>query len=160
MNDIIPYWPDWILSGIMLILYFTLTFAWKFDADCPRGYVGPGGLSENASYPHCVGGSANRIDKWLFTEKHIYRYFTASELYDPEINGKKIYGLMHDPEGLLGCTTSIILTIIGLQVGKIILTYSSSKQRLIRWAIWALTLGEMEKFLYFSIYKSFNYQVF
>lgn len=141
MNDIIPYWPDWILTGVMLILHFTLTFAWKFDPDCPRGYVGPGGLAENAAYSQCVGGAANRIDKWLFTENHIYRHFTASELYDPEHNRKKVFNLMHDPEGLLGCTNSIVLTIIGLQVGKIILTYSSTKQRLIRWAVWSLTLG-------------------
>lgn len=40
MNDIVPYWPDWILAFVMLILYFVLTFAWQFDPDCPKGYLG------------------------------------------------------------------------------------------------------------------------
>jgi len=137
MNDIIPYWPDWILTFVMLLLHFVLTFAWKFDDNCPRGYIGPGGLYDGAAYPHCVGGAANKLDKLIFTEKHLYGWFTGNDLYDPE----KHYHLKHDPEGFLGCTTSIVLTIIGLQVGKIILTYSSSKQRLIRWSIWALALG-------------------
>lgn len=37
----------------------------------------------------------------------------------------------------------MLLTIIGLQVGKILLTYSSSKQRLIRWGVWAAVLGRV-----------------
>ena len=40
LNDIIPYWPDWILAFVMLLLYFFLTFVWKFDDNCPRGYLG------------------------------------------------------------------------------------------------------------------------
>lgn len=102
-------------------------------------------MSDNATYPFCVGGAANKLDKLIFTEKHLYGAFTASELYDPEVNDKKVYHLMHDPEGLLGCTMSIVLTIIGLQVGKIIVTFTSAKQRLIRWIIWSVALGELTR---------------
>ena len=84
-----------------------------------------------------MGGAANKLDKLIFTENHIYHDFTGGELYDPTSS----YGLMHDPEGLLGVTTSILLTIIGLQVGKILLLYSSTKHRLIRWSAWFLGLS-------------------
>ena len=94
-------------------------------------------MYDNEANPYCVGGAANKLDIVIFTEKHIYNDFTAGDLYDP----KHQFKLKHDPEGLLGVTTSIFLTIIGLQIGKIILTYSSSKQRLIRWSIWTVVLS-------------------
>lgn len=147
LNDIVPYWPDWILASIMIILYFSLTFGWKFDSDCPRAYTGPGGMYDEQSHPYCVGGAANKIDKAIFGENHIYQYFTAANLYDPIIDDRRQFNLKHDPEGLLGVTNSIILAIIGLQMGKIILTYSSAKQRFIRWAIWALSLGVLTAIL-------------
>ena len=98
-------------------------------------------MYDEQSHPYCVGGAANKIDKAIFGENHIYQYFTAANLYDPIIDDRRQFNLKHDPEGLLGVTNSIILAIIGLQMGKIILTYSSAKQRFIRWAIWALLLG-------------------
>lgn len=122
----------------MSLIYFLVTFAWKFDPDCPRGYLGPGGLYNNAEHPHCTGGAANKLDKLVLGEKHLYQWFTASKLYDP--NG--MYGLTHDPEGILGLTTSILLTLLGLQVGKTLLAYSSVQQRLQRWSALAIVLGK------------------
>lgn len=140
LSDVIPYWPDWILASAMLIIHFSLTFGWQFDPNCPRGYIGPGGLYDNVTHVHCVGGAANKLDRLIFTRKHLYGAFTGRELYDPQ----EKMDLAHDPEGLLGVTTSIVLTFFGLQVGKVLLTYSSTKQRLVRWYLWAAVLGKSD----------------
>ena len=66
---------------------------WKFAL-----YLGPGGLYDNASHVQCTGGAAARIDRWLLGEDHIYKWFTAAKMYDP--NGE--FHLRHDPEGVLG----------------------------------------------------------
>lgn len=42
-----------------------------------RGYLGPGGLSEEGDYKNCTGGAAGYIDKWLLTEAHIYHHPTC-----------------------------------------------------------------------------------
>ena len=47
-----------------------------FPLGC-RGYLGPGGLSEDAVYYNCTGGAAGAIDRWLFTDNHIYQTPTA-----------------------------------------------------------------------------------
>ncbi|OTF71614.1 heparan-alpha-glucosaminide N-acetyltransferase-like protein, partial [Euroglyphus maynei] len=112
----IKLWPQYALALIMITIYGYLSFGWKFDPDCPLGYVGPGGLYDNISNPFCIGGSAHRIDELLFTANHCYRGNFAGIIYD-----QGYFNLWHDPEGLLGTTNSIVLTIIGLQVGHTVL---------------------------------------
>ena len=41
------------------------------------GYLGPGGLYDNASYINCTGGAAGYIDRWFFGDGHIYQHPTA-----------------------------------------------------------------------------------
>ena len=160
--DILPYWPDWTLAIIMSVIYFLVTFVWNYDSSgiCPRGYLGPGGLSENASYINCVGGAAGKLDKLILGEDHISKEFFGSSLYDPIITTTKImmnnsinncniinrqnirlFNIQQESEGILGFTTSIVLTLIGLQVGKIITTYRQTGQRLFRWIMWIIILG-------------------
>ena len=134
--DIIPYYIEWIAMFILTLIYFTLTFLWKYDAFCPAGYVGPGGLHNNASYYNCTGGAANYIDQWVLSRNHLYGSFTARHIYDPSNS----YHLIHDPEGILGTTNSILLTFIGLQIGKILIAYPNPMQRIKRWSIWCLIL--------------------
>ena len=42
-----------------------------------RGYLGPGGLSEWGTHYNCTGGAAGFIDRWLFSDNHIYQNPTA-----------------------------------------------------------------------------------
>ncbi len=42
-----------------------------------RGYLGPGGIGDNFSYPTCTGGAAAVIDRWILGEKHMYGSFTG-----------------------------------------------------------------------------------
>lgn len=142
--DIIPFWPEWIAMIFFSLLYFSLTFWWRFDQHCPRGYVGPGGFSDDAQHAHCIGGAAFAIDKWFFGANHIYKGFSGKQIFDPrhtygKANG--FFGIHHDPEGMLGATTSIVLTFLGLQVGKILIAYPTPRQRITRWLIWTAILG-------------------
>ena len=45
-------------------------------ASC-RGYLGPGGLSEGGKYYNCTGGAAGEIDRWIFSDNHLYQSPTA-----------------------------------------------------------------------------------
>ncbi|XP_054166903.1 heparan-alpha-glucosaminide N-acetyltransferase-like [Oppia nitens] len=137
--DIIPFWPEWIVMSLMAVLHFALTFGWQFSPICPQGYIGPGGLYDNMTHVHCTGGVAAYIDKWVLGDKHIYGHFTGDRLYDPNHE----FSLRHDPEGILGTTTSIILTFLGLQIGKILIAYPNPKQRISRWLVWGLLLGSL-----------------
>ena len=41
-----------------------------FSSD--RGYIGPGGISDDGNYSNCTGGAAYYIDKQFFGIEHIY----------------------------------------------------------------------------------------
>lgn len=42
-----------------------------------RGYLGPGGLHDNASYWNCTGGAAGYIDRAVLGSSHLYQYPTC-----------------------------------------------------------------------------------
>uniref|UniRef100_A0A914E6G0 Uncharacterized protein n=1 Tax=Acrobeloides nanus TaxID=290746 RepID=A0A914E6G0_9BILA len=123
------------------LIYAMLTFVWHYDKSgyCPPGYLGPGGLHMNMTRLNCTGGAAHYVDLKVFTNNHIYQYTTSSGLYNPD--GIYHVKISHDPEGLLGCCTSIVLTFLGLQVGKILIAYQQPVQRMTRWVLWGLVLG-------------------
>ena len=99
---------------------------------CPTGYLGPGGLHDGARHFNCTGGAAGFIDRRLFGD-HMYTHPTSQKVYDSSVP--------YDPEGVLGSLTSIFLVYLGIVAGKTILIYPDPKQRIIRWAVWAVTLG-------------------
>ncbi|KPP74953.1 hypothetical protein Z043_105843 [Scleropages formosus] len=74
LQDIVLYWPEWIVILLLEILWLCLTFLLPVPG-CPRGYLGAGGISDNGMYPNCSGGAAGYIDRWLFGQ-HIYKYPT------------------------------------------------------------------------------------
>ena len=58
------------------------------------GYLGPGGLYNDAEYPgNCTGGATGYIDKQVLTVNHIYSNPTPKAVYLTE---------PFDPEGILG----------------------------------------------------------
>ena len=59
------------------------------------GYLGPGGLHDDAKYFDCVGGAAGYIDRMILKEAHLHYSATVYK------SGP------YDPEGILGTLTSI-----------------------------------------------------
>lgn len=87
-----------LFSGELAVLlalvatYLGLTFGLPVPG-CPRGYLGPGGKSDNAANPHCIGGAAGYVDMLVLGESHIYQHPTAKYVYD---------ATAFDPEGVFG----------------------------------------------------------
>lgn len=134
-SDFFIYWFEWIWILLALIIYFILTFTWRYSNSCPVGYQGPGGLHEHEKYFNCTGGAARALDILVFGPNHIYKHNSVKEIYHNTLD--------HDPEGLLGIFTSIVLTYFGLQAGKILTIYKSQKHVLIHWLIWFLFLRKL-----------------
>ncbi|KAK8769527.1 hypothetical protein V5799_014007 [Amblyomma americanum] len=132
LRDVLAYWPEWLLSIPILGLHLALTFCLPLP-HCPRGYLGPGGLHLNSSFTNCTGGAAGYIDRTIFGNEHIYQTPDMRHVYHTH--------QPYDPEGTLGCLTSIFLVFLGLQAGKILLTFSEWKSRVVRWCCWGLACG-------------------
>lgn len=132
VRDIVAYWIEWLIMLSLLLVHILITFL-VHAPGCPVGYLGPGGMHDQGQYELCTGGAAGYIDRVVLGTNHIYQHPTF----------KKLYGstLPYDPEGILGFLTSIFLVFLGLQAGKILLTYTEWKQRVLRWMSWAVLLG-------------------
>jgi len=129
---------QWMMTGGAIALHTGLTFQLPVP-DCPTGYLGPGGLADNASHPNCTGGAAGWIDKSLFGENHIYGHPTCTPIYQTT--------QPYDPEGLLGTLNSIVLVWLGVVAGRILLVYPSPGARLRRLVPWSCLLALLAAFL-------------
>lgn len=120
-------------------IYFYFTFFWAYSsidslsANCPKGYQGPGGLHMNSSYFNCTGGAANALDRLILGQNHLYQRSTAFPIYHNVIP--------HDPEGLLGTSTSILLTGFGVLIGILLIQARSTRSRITLWLVLSLLLG-------------------
>jgi heparan-alpha-glucosaminide N-acetyltransferase len=123
---------QWAVVFLLEFLWLALTFLLPLPHPCPRGYLGPGGLADSGRYCNCSGGAAGVIDRWLFTDNHIYQTPTAKETYH----------LLrpYDPEGILGSLNSIILCFLGVQAGRILVLYKNDYNIIIRFLLWGLLL--------------------
>jgi heparan-alpha-glucosaminide N-acetyltransferase len=103
---------------------------------CGKGYLGPGGIGDHGQYQGCTGGAAGYIDRKFFGVQHLYQEPTSQVMYQTGA---------YDPEGLLGCLTSIVITYLGVQSGRILVHYGpdrySHTDRVGRWLIWGIVLG-------------------
>lgn len=97
------------------------------------GYLGPGGIDENAAYPNCTGGATGFIDRMLLPEAHLYQW---SHIH-------KVYGNTQpfDPEGLFGSLLTIVHVFVGLQAGVTLIVYAETAARLRRFAVWSTICG-------------------
>jgi len=120
-----------VVIGIIIFIWLMLTFVTDVPG-CGRGYLGPGGIGDKGEYWDCTGGAAGYIDQKFFGIYHIYQWPTCRDTY---ITG------YFEPEGLIGCLTSIVMTYFGLQAGRIIVYHKEHSQRMIRFGFWALVLG-------------------
>lgn len=132
MRDVLAYWPEWLLMIPMLAAHLALTFFLPVP-NCPSGYLGPGGLHLNGSFANCTGGAAGFIDRTIFGSQHIYQTPDMRHVYRTH--------QPYDPEGAVGCFTSIFLVFLGLQAGKILLTFQEWRSRVVRWCCWGALCG-------------------
>ena len=137
-RDILNYWHEWIIHLVLLMIYLLLTFFLKVPG-CPTGYLGPGGLADDAQYVECTGGAAGYIDRQVLGYSHVYGSPTCRDVFKTKVH--------YDPEGLLGTLTSCFLCFLGLQAGKILVTYSDPLERVTRFLVWGVVLGAIAAIL-------------
>ena len=140
-RDIVNYWQEWIVQLLLVFTHTCVTFLLKVP-NCPTGYLGPGGLandSNGADVRLCTGGAAGYVDRSILGVKQVYGSPTCKEIYQTTIP--------YDPEGLLGVLTSCFLCFLGLQAGKILVTFKSVRGRVQRFLIWAVVLGAISAIL-------------
>ncbi|XP_030050412.1 heparan-alpha-glucosaminide N-acetyltransferase isoform X4 [Microcaecilia unicolor] len=133
LQDVVMYWPQWILVILLETVWLCLTFLLPVP-DCPLGYLGPGGIGDFGQYPNCTGGAAGYIDRTVLGEEHIYQHPSSNVIYQSTV--------AYDPEGLLGTINAVVLAFLGLQAGKILLFYKDQHNQIIRrFFIWGIIMG-------------------
>jgi len=122
---------QWVAALLCLALHTVVTFQLPVPG-CPTGYLGPGGLADNSSHHNCTGGAAMWLDVNVFGSKHIFQSPSSGPIY---------HGVAHDPEGLLGTLTSIVLCWLGVAAGRVLLVHQDWQSRVKRWLVWGLVCG-------------------
>ncbi|XP_058036438.1 heparan-alpha-glucosaminide N-acetyltransferase isoform X2 [Ahaetulla prasina] len=133
LQDILPYWPQWLFMLALEGLWLCLTFLLSVPG-CPKGYLGPGGIGSFGKFPNCTGGAAAYIDHLILGGKHMYQHPSSNVLY--------LTTVPFDPEGILGTINSVLMAFLGLQGGKILLFYKDQhKQIILRFCAWSIIMG-------------------
>lgn len=138
IRDITNYWGEWVIQMSLVVVHTCLTFLLPVPG-CPTGYLGPGGLSDKGHYSNCTGGASRYIDKKIIGDHLMYKHPTCAEIYRTTVP--------YEPEGILGTLTSTFLCFLGLQAGKILLTYPTPIARIKRFLIWSVFLGSLSLLL-------------
>eukprot|EP00026_Physarum_polycephalum_P005092 Phypoly_transcript_05120.p1 GENE.Phypoly_transcript_05120~~Phypoly_transcript_05120.p1 ORF type:complete len:614 (-),score=69.72 Phypoly_transcript_05120:12-1853(-) len=127
-SSFFPFALHWAFALTLVAMWTIITFLLPVPG-CPRGYIGPGGLSDNSAHWNCTGGAAGYIDKVVFGENHIYGNPTCKDMYDTGA---------YDPEGLLGNLTSIFLCFLGVLAGRVLQVHTVPIKRILRWGGWGI----------------------
>lgn len=93
------YCYEWSIQLIILVGFLSTHLGAKAPG-CPRGYLGPGGVSEDSAHWDCTGGIHRWLDVQIFGEDHFYAFPTCQKLYSC---------IAYDPEGFLGIIQQDIL---------------------------------------------------
>lgn len=131
LKDVLSCVWCWALAGVLVAAHTVITFI-VHHPNCPAGYLGPGGKHDDWLAPECSGGAAGYIDRLLLGESHLFQRSDARRVYG---------GPATDPEGLLGCLTSAVQALLGVQAGATVLLQRSHKARISRWLAWALVFA-------------------
>ena len=122
-----------LLTGVLLFYFLWLSIyflATPFDLpSCPASYNGPGGISSNSQFFHCIGGSSGAIDRFFLGNSHLYQWSTAKGVFYPEEHFKN-QPIVFDPEGITGTFSSILTVFIGFVAGKILRKKKSFQRRM------------------------------
>lgn len=117
------YYYEWLIQAAVLLIYLSVVFGARV-AGCPRGYNGPGGISEHSDHFDCTGGIHRYIDMKFFTWQLIYHHPTCLDMYQCRV---------YDPEGLLGSLMACTLTYLGLMAGRVVLHFPEHNKRMAAW---------------------------
>ncbi|CAH2097531.1 unnamed protein product [Euphydryas editha] len=135
-RDIAAGWQQ-LLATILIVaiqVIITLTVA---APGCPKGYSGPGGLHRTAlgdfSLQNCTGGIAGYIDREILGPSHLYNHGTFRKIYQTV--------LPHDPEGILGIFSGVLVVQAGAHTTRIMLAYNHARARIMRWIFWSIIFG-------------------
>ncbi|XP_068085601.1 heparan-alpha-glucosaminide N-acetyltransferase [Anabrus simplex] len=136
VQDVLDSWLQWLIVIILTTVHTTLTFLMPVP-NCPKGYLGPGGLhyslTQGYKYANCTGGAAGYIDRLILGEKHMIIYRELHDVYHTS--------QPYDDCGLLGTLSSVLTVYLGVQAGRVMLYYHSTFPRVARWTIWATVTG-------------------
>uniref|UniRef100_A0A1B6JM25 Heparan-alpha-glucosaminide N-acetyltransferase catalytic domain-containing protein n=2 Tax=Homalodisca liturata TaxID=320908 RepID=A0A1B6JM25_9HEMI len=141
LSDIVTLSPQWIVVLAVLVVHSYLVFYVPIPG-CPLGYLDAGGIQDMGLYANCTGGVSRYIDELLVGEGHLYQVPTVSSVY---------HTAPFDPEGILGCLTSVVQVFLGVQAGTTLLTYSGCKDRVARWIVWGIICGVLTLVLTFLV---------
>lgn len=145
--DIIVLMPQWIVMVVIVAFHWYFTFYHKF-ADCEIGYIGPGGNSNGGSHDGCPGGAAGYIDRKLLGTNHLLQNSIVNMAF-----GSGPY----EPEGILGCLTTIFHTFLGLQAGITLMSYKEKWKFIIfKYIIWSLFFGLSGLYLHYYLHVPIN----
>ncbi|XP_043666908.1 heparan-alpha-glucosaminide N-acetyltransferase-like [Vespula pensylvanica] len=136
LGDILENWIQWLIILSIVTAHTLITFLLPV-ANCPKGYLGPGGYDTFKKYINCTGGAAGYIDRYVFGN-HMY-----AQTQNP------VYGviLRHDPEGIMNTLSAIFIVYLGIHAGKILLYYYQCSSKILRWLLWSLITGIIAGFL-------------
>ncbi|XP_011498330.1 PREDICTED: heparan-alpha-glucosaminide N-acetyltransferase-like [Ceratosolen solmsi marchali] len=130
LQDISERWAQWIVVLVIMTIHTCLIFLLRVPG-CPLGYIGPGGYHHHSEYINCTAGVAGYIDRLIF----------GNHIYMNKIN--QVYGPVHphDPEGLMNTISAVFIVFLGVQAGRIFVTYYQASSRIIRWQAWFIITG-------------------
>jgi len=147
-RDVLRFWKQWVLMLSLLAVYVGLEVGLPLPAGCPKGYLGPGGLANGGAYfgLGCTGGAHRVIDIALFGVNHVYHNTAADGTALTAATCGPTYACdVHDPEGALGWLTAAWMAFLGLQAGRVFVTYKHLHVRtwpyVSRLVGWGLALG-------------------
>lgn len=135
LRDISAGWPQWLATLVLVSIQVCITLLVPAPG-CPRGYMGPGGLHLSAlgkNLTNCTGGIAGYIDRLILRPGHMYQRGTFAALYHTT--------MPHDPEGLLGILSGVLVVQAGAHATRVMLVYNHARARIMRWVFWSLVFG-------------------
>ncbi|XP_037874035.1 heparan-alpha-glucosaminide N-acetyltransferase [Bombyx mori] len=136
LRDIATGWQQWLATILLVAIQVCISLTVAAPG-CPRGYSGPGGIhlsaAGNHSLKNCTGGIAGYIDRTLLGPAHLYRGGTFKELYRTVVP--------HDPEGILGVFSGVLVVQAGAHATRIMLAYNHARARIMRWIFWSIMFG-------------------
>ncbi|XP_049880375.1 heparan-alpha-glucosaminide N-acetyltransferase-like [Pectinophora gossypiella] len=134
-RDIAAGWRQWLATIVLVTVQVCVTML-VAAPNCPRGYVGPGGLHMSAygqDLRGCTGGIAGYIDRVVLGASHLYKRGSFRSLYAATV--------AFDPEGLLGILSGVLVVQAGAHATRIMLAYNHARARIMRWVFWSIIFG-------------------
>jgi len=80
-KDVFPYIIQWFIIFVLIGVHIYITFMVEVPG-CGKGYLGPGGKSDNGSYFNCTGGAAGYIDMIILGKNRIYKTPSCNNMYN------------------------------------------------------------------------------